>query len=437
MPPALSLVTRADLPAMADFPTPSLAQLWLWAGVPLMGFVALAIAAIAGIGTIRRSTGAPRARSAAGRAMALALGLPVFPLIPIACHEARVNLDDDLISVLAWLSVLFFAGGCVWLTRSGRSLPRPDGERASSLARLFWIVSWIDVLIGLPVVISLKIAQVPQYDLSDAVLLLLCIGLLGGAMKVVALTRNPVAFGIGLALAIALPLLYGNLYPLDRATPGAEALQAGHGYFRRAADRALADAIVVGDGPKAVSLVPAVNPNTVSWKDMTFMRLALERGHADVDPDVVAALLKAGADPDQDSHLLFHFMAAVDPDAGATITAKNQRLLTAVFDAGVDLNHVDQSGLPRFFHVLDWPAGLDQMLRHGANTEAEDTDGNTAIMSAVWNRHWLSIDVLLAHGARIDHVNRKGMSLRDMALVASKWDRDIAPQLAALTARFR
>jgi hypothetical protein len=110
---------------MADFPIPSLAQLWLWAGVPLMGLVALAITAIAGIGTLKRSPGAPRARSVGSRAMALALGLPVFPLIPIACHEARVNLDDDLVSVLAWLSVLFFAAGCVWLMRSARSIRQP------------------------------------------------------------------------------------------------------------------------------------------------------------------------------------------------------------------------------------------------------------------------------------------------------------------------
>jgi hypothetical protein len=312
-----------------------------------------------------------------------------------------------------------------------------DSARGIWLARLFWIVSWIDILIGLPVVMSLKVAPVPQYGLSDASLLLVFIGILGGTMTVIARTRSLVAHGIGLALAIALPLLYGNLYPLDRATPGAEALRAGHGYFRRAADRALADAIVAGGGAKAVSLVPAVNPNTISWKDMTFMRLALERGHADVDPDVVAALLKAGADPGQDSNLLIYFMVAVEPDAGAAIKAKNQRLLTAVFDAGVDLNHVDQSGQPRFFHILDWPAGLAQMLDHGANTEAEDKDGDTALMTAVWNRHWQSIDVLLAHGARIDHVNRAGTSLRDMVSIASTWDREPSPQLAALAARLR
>ena len=111
---------------MADFGVPSLAQVWLWAGVPLMGFTALVIAAIAGISSRKDTTGVPRGLSAGGRAMALALALPVFPLIPIACHEARVRLDLDLISTLAaWASVALFAGGFVWLVRSGRSIPQP------------------------------------------------------------------------------------------------------------------------------------------------------------------------------------------------------------------------------------------------------------------------------------------------------------------------
>jgi hypothetical protein len=311
-----------------------------------------------------------------------------------------------------------------------------DTERATFLAKLFWIVLWIDISIGLPVVMSLKIAPVPQYDLSDAVLLLLCIGILGGAMAAVSITRRPLAYGAGLALAIALPLLYSHLYPLGRETPSNEALQAGHGYFRLAADQALADAIVAGDVAKAVSLVPAVNPNRVSWKDMTFMSLALARGHDNVNPEVVAALLKAGVDVDRNNDLI-GFMSAVDQDADAAITARNDRLLAAMFDAKVDLNHVDQWGQPRFFHALRWPAGLAQMLEHGANTEAEDSNGNTAIMSAVWNRDWRSIDVLLAHGARIDHVNRKGTSLRDMVLIASTWDREVSPPIAALAARLR
>ena len=111
---------------MADFGVPSLAQVWLLAGVPLMGFTALLIAAIAGIISLRRATVVTPGLSVGGRAMAVALALPVFPLIPIACVEAQVRLDLDLISTLAaWASVALFAGGCVWLVLGRRSIQRP------------------------------------------------------------------------------------------------------------------------------------------------------------------------------------------------------------------------------------------------------------------------------------------------------------------------
>ena len=306
------------------------------------------------------------------------------------------------------------------------------------LPRLFWITLWLDIFVGLIVVISVKITPVPQYELSDALLLLLSILLLGGTMTAVAMYRHPAVHAIGLAVAIGVPLLYAGLYPLDRPTLDDDAAaRAGHGYFRLAADQALADAIVAGDVAKAVSLVPDVNANRVGWKDMTFMHLALDRGHEGVDPEVVGALLKAGFNPDRDSSMLFGFMSAGAQNDDAAIVARNDRLLDALFAAGVNLNRLNHWGHPRFFKALDWPAGLARMLDHGVNIEAEDDDGNTAIMRAVWDRDWRSIDVLLAHGARIDHVNKKGVSLRDMVSVAMTWDRQTYPPLAALAARLR
>lgn len=64
-------------------------------------------------------------------------------------------------------------------------------------------------------------------------------------------------------------------------------------YFTGTANRALAGAIVAGDAAREASIAPSANPNAVGWNGMTFMRLALEQGHA--KPDVVAALLRAGA----------------------------------------------------------------------------------------------------------------------------------------------
>jgi len=260
-------------------------------------------------------------------------------------------------------------------------------------------------------------------------------------MAVVALIRKPVAYGIGLALAVMPPLSYAAQIVGDfLTTPSEEAREAGSGYFTAPADRALANAIVAGDAAKVPSLLQAANPNAVGWNGMTFMRLALLDGHA--NPDVVAALLRAGANPDQDQQMMFGSVNdGAEADSGAMITAKNERLLRAVIDAGVDLNHRDLQGQPRFFSALRWPEGLALMLQHGADVEAEDNNGNTALMVAVMLWQWPAIDVLLAHGARVDRVNHAGVKLGD--LVTEKLERyrndkhDPPPQLSALAARLR
>src|SRR5580765_3478564 len=111
---------------MADFGVPSLARIWLLAGVPLMAFIALVIAAAASLRARGRLPAAPFAWPACVRAMALALTLPVFALVPIAFREGHVDLDDGVITALAWLSVLYFACGCVWMARSGLAIPRTE-----------------------------------------------------------------------------------------------------------------------------------------------------------------------------------------------------------------------------------------------------------------------------------------------------------------------
>jgi hypothetical protein len=313
----------------------------------------------------------------------------------------------------------------------------PGSERRHWLARLFWIVACADALLVLAALAKVLSGSPSRYDVLVALILLAILGLVGVIAGVVALIRRGVAYGIGLALLAASPLMFGAQYAIDLATsPSASALQAGHGYFTRPADRALADAIVARDGAKVASLAPAANTNAIGWDNMTFMRLALKNG--DADPDIVAALLRAGASPEQDSQLLFGFMTESDADVGVMIKDRNERLLRAVLDAGVDLNHPDLEGYPRFFSGLKWPEGLALMLGHGADPEAEGKDGDTAIMWAVMLRYWPAIDVLLAHGARTDHVAHDGKSLRDVvAEMRGRQQGDIPPQLAALEARLR
>jgi hypothetical protein len=62
-------------------------------------------------------------------------------------------------------------------------------------------------------------------------------------------------------------------------------------------------------------LAPAANLNALGFDGMTSMGLALQEGHA--DPAVVAALLRAGADPDQDTQMLFGFMTETTGTMGS------------------------------------------------------------------------------------------------------------------------
>ena len=167
-----------------------------------------------------------------------------------------------------------------------------------SLSRLFWIVAGGDVVVALALLLKVATGPVSRYDWLVEVLLLAFVVLAGVVMGVVALIRKPVAYGIGLALAVVPPLGYAAEIVGDfLTTPSEEAREAGGGYFTASADRALANAIVAGDAAKVAALAPAANPNAVGWNGMTFLRLALLDGHA--NPDVVAALLRAGANPDQ------------------------------------------------------------------------------------------------------------------------------------------
>jgi hypothetical protein len=263
--------------------------------------------------------------------------------------------------------------------------------------------------------------------------------LLAVIMLIFALVRNVVVRVIALGLTVLPPLQIGiEQLGILVTTPREAALEAGHGYFNADADRALADAIVAGDVAAVAARAPAANLNAVGYGGMTFMRLALEQGQA--NPDVVAALLKAGLNPDQAQRMLFGNLSTLN-SGEAMIAAKNEPLLRAVLDAGVNLNEPDREGYPRFFAGLKWPEGLALMLDRGANTEAEDKDGTTAIIWAVRLWYWPAIDVLLAHGSRLDHFDHAGHGVKDAVdekLARFQNDRsEVPPQLAALAERLR
>ena len=321
-----------------------------------------------------------------------------------------------------------------------------DGKRSISLATIFWIAACGNILlVAIP---ALDEWNNPHGAFSGLVVFSLAaiVVLLAVVSAVVAIVRHRVAYCIGLAL-VSWPVIWwsgmsARNYIEMLSAPSEQEMAAGHWIFPTPAEGALADAIIAGDVSKVVSLAPAARLGAEGQRGMTFLRLALENGHA--NPDVVTALLRAGIDPDQDQGLLFGSLNAngigTGSDGGVILIAqKNERLLRAVTDAGVDLNHV-WGFHPRFFSLLPWPEGLALALDHGANVEAADNAGDTAIMMAVIYEYWPAIDVLVAHGARLDPIDHGGKSLRDLVterLGYLSGTQPKPPKLLALEARLR
>src|SRR5215469_2298864 len=199
-----------------------------------------------------------------------------------------------------------------------------DPVRRKWLPILFWIVAGGDFLFVLLELLDTWANPSGEFAGLAIFVWLVILVLAALIMGVVALIRKPVAYAIGLFLVVWPPLSSGiNFVTVFVATPSEEAREAGHGYFTGAAERSLADAIVTGDDAKVASLAPTVNLNTRGWNGMSFMRLALEQGHG--KPEVVAALLRAGIDPEQDQQYLFGSMNdGSGATSGAMITGQNE-----------------------------------------------------------------------------------------------------------------
>ena len=300
----------------------------------------------------------------------------------------------------------------------------------SWLATGFWIAACGNVLLVL--IPALREWNHPGGEFSGLfviMMLAIVVGLIV-MIAIVALIRKPVAYGAGLALVCMPVVWYVSMSAKDlalrAAAPSVADQESGRGYFSAPADRALAEAIVAGDVAKVTTLAPAANLNAVGWEGMSFMRLALENGHA--NHDVLGILLRNGIDPDQDASLLYQMI----------YNEKNEALLRVVIDSGVDVNKHMGRGSWILFVRYDWPEELALLLDHGADTETQDDMGYTEIMRATQAQSWPTVEALLAHGARTDHVGNDGRSLRDLLPEAIAGYRgEIPPRITALKESLR
>jgi hypothetical protein len=281
-----------------------------------------------------------------------------------------------------------------------------ETSRSPLLAIVFWIVACCSLLIVL--IPAAQEWSHPGGEFSGLVVIMLAALAVLMALIVitVALIRKPLAYAIGLAFLSVPLLIYVSQTALNvaaRLVAPSDADQAsGRGYFRDKNDRALAQAIVAGDAAKVAALAPAAHLDAVGWDNMTFMQLALQKDQP--NRDVLAALLRAGVDPDQNASALWDRI----------IREKDEALLRLVIDSGVDLNRKMGRGSWYLFMRYDWPEEQVLLLDHGVNTEVRDLEGYTPLMRAAQAKSWPTVKLLLAHGARTDAVGNDGKSLRDL-----------------------
>ena len=77
--------------------------------------------------------------------------------------------------------------------------------------------------------------------------------------------------------------------------------------------------------------------------------------------------------------------------------------------------------------LIEAAAGGDEtivrlLLEKGANTEAQDGDGNTPLIEAARSGHKAVVSLLLEHGANSDVTNLEGYTAYDCAKKTSIWD---------------
>lgn len=169
-------------------------------------------------------------------------------------------------------------------------------------------------------------------------------------------------------------------------------------FFAPGPERDLMEAIARNDAAAVATLARQADVNGSGLQGMTPLIHALRQlRHTPGRQDVLAALLAAGADPNQGTRYEMPLEMAAQLQRAAGIEPMRMLL-----DAGADPNHPTASGEPVWFSVIGSksdPDALTLMLSHGAGLGRVTAKGETALSRAALVRNWKAALVLLEHGA--------------------------------------
>lgn len=267
---------------------------------------------------------------------------------------------------------------------------------------IYWAFVAIDLLaLGLFVLLGMAAAGSTRTSPLAAALTMAALPLLllGISIFIFFRASSPALRGLALALAAApLALLVGSAF-LSRAQYASTVNAAGEmTYFRAGPMREVAEAIRRNDAATVASLAPQVDINKPGLTDMTLLMLAIRQLKTTPDQhEVLAALLAAGADPNQGSTYEFPLTMALQV-APATGPGPVRQLLAA----GADPNKVDAMGTPMYFSAIGRDAPLDaltMLLDAGADLRYVGPNGQTALLHAATAPNWRAALLLLQRGA--------------------------------------
>jgi hypothetical protein len=252
------------------------------------------------------------------------------------------------------------------------------------------------------------------------------------------IARN-VAMVVAAAPALILIVVWVRGYLLDSAVAN-----AGVNAFHDPGQRVLAKAIAGNKVSKVKELASRTKlnepgTNELTGSDSTLLTLALTKQTA-VTIEIVRVLLKAGANPNQASEKGWTIPLV------RAIQWKQPELVASFLDAGADPNEQDPNGGVAYYVAVDSTddsslAIFEMLLVHGANLEAVDKSGKTALMLTAISGNWKAMDMLLKRGTRRDAKDEKGKTALDFAqdkiAEAERSTQTVDPGMRAMMERLR
>jgi hypothetical protein len=288
------------------------------------------------------------------------------------------------------------------------------------LTLLFWLVVLLNLaVIGFWFVLALAAAPSSHTDPLQVVGIALIPVLLLAVLAFVFHRSTAPLWRIAATLLAAAPALWFTVtLVVDKAQIASVSDSSGQlTFFPAGPARDLALAMQKNDATAVAALLPQVKVNEPGYEGMTLLTLAMRQLRTrPKEHEILRLLLKAGANPNAAPGNLDSLPLATALQLGAKTGPEPVTLLLA---AGANPNALGAFGTPAYFNAIgpadESPDLLLALLERGADINAKDKQGHSALHRAATLPNWKATLLLLQRGADRTQVRSfQGQSLQEM-----------------------